>query len=166
MQLTGVERLLHSEGAVALIGRWRTALALQLVASRSTEGAWSAWIDLAGGFYPAGAARLGVRLSRLVWVRPPDLRGALWAAHVLLVGGAVRLVVVDLPELSALNRGLELSLTRLVRDARGGQRSLFILATAPLPGVKSTVYPREVNGRLIASFHERPRGGVHHGDSS
>jgi len=78
-----------STGATTLAQRFVahvTAHATQLVA----------WIDAADALDPTSASSAGVDLSRVLWVRPPDLAAAFSSSELVLAGGGFPLVVLDL----------------------------------------------------------------------
>jgi len=87
-------------------------------------------IDSSGDFYPPAAFALGVDPRRLLIVRPPTLREAVWATDQCLRSSAVGVVVAALPRLEpATSRRLQLAarsnrtLGLIVRPARGCQKT-------------------------------------------
>ena len=77
-------------GSGALTLGWR-ALGAAL-----DEGGLAAYIDLPGTFAPTAGVGLGLDLSRLVVVRPPDADAAVQAAATLLRSNAFEAVLLDL----------------------------------------------------------------------
>lgn len=60
-------------------GSGAATLALKVARQACGLEGWLAVIDPAGTFYPPAAAALGVRLSRVLWIRPPTENIARWA---------------------------------------------------------------------------------------
>jgi RecA/RadA recombinase len=87
-------------GALAVLdaapGHGATSLALDSVAASQAAGGLVAWVDLAGTFDPALAARRGVRLEWLLVVRPADGGEALEMAAWLARSRLLDLLVLDL----------------------------------------------------------------------
>jgi recA bacterial DNA recombination protein len=87
-------------GALAVLdaapGHGATSLALDSVAASQSAGGLVAWIDLAGTFDPALAARRGVQLEWLLIVRPADGAEALELAAWLARSYLIDLLVLDL----------------------------------------------------------------------
>ena len=87
-------------GAVTeIVGRTssgRTSLAYAVMATVTAAGELAAWIDLPDAFDPEHADAAGVRLPRLLWIRPPDARAAFCAAEHVLSAGGFRVVLLDL----------------------------------------------------------------------
>jgi len=73
-----------------------TTLAYRLAASVTSHAELVAWVDGADAFDPASAAAAGLDLSRMLWVRPPELALAPSAAELVLAAGGFPLVVIDL----------------------------------------------------------------------
>jgi hypothetical protein len=92
-------------GALAVLdaapGHGATSLALDAVAASQAAGGLVAWIDHAGTFDPALAARRGVRLEWLLVVRPADGAEALELAAWLARSRLLDLLVLDLDGSSA-----------------------------------------------------------------
>lgn len=86
-------------------GSGATSLALGSVAACQERGGIAAWIDAAGSFDPATAARLGVRLEWLLLVRPASALEAIELAGWLVRSGLVDVTVVDLEDLDVLRPG-------------------------------------------------------------
>jgi len=74
----------------------RTSLAHALLAQATRSGAIAAVVDAADAFDPASAEAGGVDLSRVLWVRAPQLRSALRSAERLLAVRGFALILLDL----------------------------------------------------------------------
>jgi hypothetical protein len=75
----------------------RTSLLLSLTALATARGEVCALIDTADTFEPTSAASAGVHLEKLLWVRcGGDAERALQAADLLIQGGGLGLVAMDL----------------------------------------------------------------------
>ena len=92
-------------GALAVLdaapGHGATSLALDAAAASQAAGGLVAWIDHAGTFDPALAARRGIRLEWLLVVRPADGAEALELAAWLARSRLLDLLVLDLDGSSA-----------------------------------------------------------------
>ncbi|HXR96663.1 MAG TPA: hypothetical protein VN709_02360 [Terriglobales bacterium] len=110
-----------------------TSRALQLAAAAPGP---VAWLDPQDSFDPASAARAGVALERLLWVRGGQAPAALEAAQLILHAGRFALVVVDFLDLpSAALRIPRAAWFRLLRTLERERRaSLLVLAPRPLAG--------------------------------
>jgi hypothetical protein len=146
-------------GTVAVVGRGRTTLAAKALALATAKERPVAWIDVQGTFYPAGACRLGVRLERLLWIRPKDLADGLKSAHITLSGGALALIVLDLPGTLPVDRRVFSSLPRLSREARHTRGRLLVLTPAVLPKVTYTVTLFRTARGLVARWRRGAMGG-------
>lgn len=124
-------------GAITeVVGRaGATSLALHWAAACPDK---IAWVDASDRLDPEGAARAGVELARLLWVRGAGEKSAvvpaLRAAQLLLRVGGFALVVLDLRDLGAV----EVARATWFRLLRGLERerrtALVVLAQAPLAG--------------------------------
>jgi len=77
----------------------RTSLLLSILAQATLRDEVCALIDADDAFDPASASAAGVRLDRLLWVRPAhNAEHALKAADLLVQGGGFGLVVLDLAD--------------------------------------------------------------------
>ncbi|MEO8252487.1 MAG: hypothetical protein ABI578_08430, partial [Chloroflexota bacterium] len=89
-------------GALALLdapaGAGATSLALGSLVACQTSGGLVAWLDPAGRFDPATAARLGVSLEWLLVVRPADPAEAVELAGWLARTRLIDLLVLDLAD--------------------------------------------------------------------
>jgi|GEM_PF-5660100 RecA/RadA recombinase len=103
---------------VAEVGAGGCSLVLKHMADllASNPGRYGAFIDGSGQLYPPAVAAMGIPLHRLILIRPDTLITALKAVELLVVGGGVRMIVLDLPadtapvRLSAVHR-----LRRMIR---------------------------------------------------
>jgi hypothetical protein len=74
-----------------------TTLAYRLASSVTSRAEQLvAWIDAADALDPTSASAAGVDLTRVLWVRPPDLGAAFSASELVLAGGGFPLVVLDM----------------------------------------------------------------------
>ena len=71
-------------------GSGALTLGLRVLAAALDSGGLAAYVDLPGTFAPTASAALGLDLSRVVVVRPPDAETALQAAATLLRSNAFR----------------------------------------------------------------------------
>jgi RecA/RadA recombinase len=88
------------DAAVALRGdasSGKTTLALRLAAEAQAAGSIVAWLDLGRSLDPVEAVARGVRLDWLVVLVPDSLDEGLAMAGALVAGGAVDVLLVDLP---------------------------------------------------------------------
>ena len=116
---SGLDAALRSggwpRGALALIdaptGSGATSLALGSLAACQSTGGLVAWLDPAGHFDPATAARLGVSLEWLLVVRPAHPVEAMEMAGWLARSRLIDLLVLDLTD--AWPRGSERGFDRL-----------------------------------------------------
>jgi hypothetical protein len=85
----------------------RTSVFIHILAEATTRGEICALIDLRNSFDPNSAAKAGVQLNRLVWVRcQGNPEHAMRAADLILHAGGFGVVLLDLCEAGAriLNR--------------------------------------------------------------
>jgi hypothetical protein len=101
--LAEVDRLLGGgfpRGAVSEIAgppsSGRTSLAFALLARATAHGEVVAVVDAGDALDPPSAAAAGVDLSRLLWVRPPDVSAALRGTSHLLAARGFAALVLDL----------------------------------------------------------------------
>jgi hypothetical protein len=120
----------------------RTGLIVSLVAETTGRDEAAAYIDATDTFDASSAARRGVRLARLLWVR---CRGradtALKAADAVIRGGGMRVVVLDLGDvpISRLRRIPAAAYLRLTRAVEHTPAALVLLADHALAGNSATV---------------------------
>jgi RecA/RadA recombinase len=74
----------------------RTSLVLALLARATERGEATALVDVGDALDPPSAAAAGVELTRLLWVRPPDVSAALRGTSHLLAARGFATVVLDL----------------------------------------------------------------------
>jgi len=74
----------------------RTGLACAVAAAATARGEVIAWVDPDEALDPEAATTAGIRLERMLWVRPRHPGDALPAAELLLGAGGFGLVVLDL----------------------------------------------------------------------
>ena len=77
-------------------GSGALTLGLRALATALDHGGLAAYVDLPGTFAPTASAALGLDLSRLVVVRPPDADTALHATATLLRSNAFEALLLDL----------------------------------------------------------------------
>ena len=77
-------------------GSGALTLGLRALATALDHGGLAAYVDLPGTFAPTAGAALGLDLSRLVLVRPPDADTALHATATLLRSNAFEALLLDL----------------------------------------------------------------------
>lgn len=116
----------------------RTAMCLHVLAQATARGEICAVIDLHDSFHPASAARAGVELNRILWVRcRGNAEHAIRAADSLLHAGGFGVVLLDLCEASSrtLNR---IPLSYWYRFRRAVEHTpTIVLVCADSPQVKS-----------------------------
>jgi RecA/RadA recombinase len=96
-------------------GSGRMSSALAMAAAVQARGELVAFVDVADALDPPSAARAGVELARLLWVRPKSVLDGLKAADWILDAGGFGLVIVYL---AATNVGVVAGDTRLSVAAR------------------------------------------------
>lgn len=108
----------------------RTALALSSIAEALRRHEAVALVDVGGALDPRAAARAGVPLGRLLWVRcAPDK--ALAAAEVVLSAGGFGLLALDLGDARAEAGGPRPTTAAWLRLKRGTERhGTAVLVTA------------------------------------
>ena len=141
-QVPALDRLLSGGlprgGLVELTGRrscGRFAIGISTLASATSSGEAAALVDLGGHLDPQAAEEAGVDLTRLLWVRPEKLKGAVASAEMLLTTGFA-LVVVDLGLAPVRGRFVpDAAWLRLERAARARGAALFVLAPYRVSGI-------------------------------
>jgi len=76
----------------------RTSLACRLLAATTARGEAAALVDCRDRFDPRCGRAAGIRLARVLWVRPHDEREALRCCEILLGTERLGLVVLDLAD--------------------------------------------------------------------
>jgi RecA/RadA recombinase len=143
----------------------RTAVLLASLAAALHEGESAALIDVDGALDPRAAARMGVPLARLLWVRAGEgaqraaglerIAGkALTAAGMVLGAGGFALVAVDMGGRTPRVPGA--AWLRLKRSAAGQQAALLVAAPHRLPGA--------LGATALALRPVRPRLDRHHAE--
>ncbi|CAG0991501.1 Protein RecA [Myxococcaceae bacterium] len=112
----------------------RTSLLLSLLAGHLRGGEIAAWVDASDAFDPTSAEAAGVALSRLLWVRAPDVPSALRCAERLLETQGLPLVILDLDRITVLPRVPPHAWPRLARAATASSAALVVLAAERLAG--------------------------------
>jgi hypothetical protein len=110
-----------------------TSVCLATLAAVTAAGESAALIDPGDHLDPQRAGFFGVDLSRLLWVRPKDLKEALASAETILSAG-FSLVVLDLAEKRPWPRLPDAVWIRLTRAAKGQRSLLLVRSSAPLDG--------------------------------
>ena len=146
---------------VELVGRrssGRHSLALAALASVTSSGDAAALVDLGDHLDPQAAARAGVDLDRLLWVRPARLKSALASAEMLLATG-FPLVVADLGLSPRGARYLpDSAWVRLARAAQAQGASLFLITPWRMTGVAAeTVVSADVARPVWLGSGRSPR---------
>jgi hypothetical protein len=133
--------MIADEGITEIVGplsSGRSSVVVAWLRDVTRTGAVAAVVDMHGAFDPASAARAGVDLGRLLWVRCDGRRHvALQAADLLVRCPGFALVVLDVGETAP-----RLSLTaafRLRLAARRAGTRLVILAERRVAGAGSSV---------------------------
>ena len=106
----------------------RTSLALHLLAQTTRAGEMAAVVDAADAFDPASAEAAGVRLERVLWVRPPLPREALRSTERLLEAHGFALILLDQTSLPPFPHPSSVWL-RLTRAAASTGTALVVLST-------------------------------------
>jgi recA bacterial DNA recombination protein len=141
-QVPALDRLLSGGlprgGLVELTGRrscGRFSIGISALAAATSSGEAAALVDLGGHLDPQAAEEAGVDLTRLLWVRPEKLKGAVASAEMLLATGFA-LVVVDLGLPPVRGRFVpDAAWLRLERAARSRGAALFVLAPYRVSGI-------------------------------
>ena len=107
----------------------RTSLLVSILAEASARDEICALVDAEDAFDPTSAAAAGVRLERLLWVRPAhNAEQALKAADLLIQGGGFGLVAMDLGD-TRPETARRISLTSWFRLRRGVEHTPTVLVT-------------------------------------
>jgi hypothetical protein len=123
----------------------RTSLLLRVLAASTYSGAHVACVDLADTLHPESAARAGVALQRLLWVRPLSVVDAMRCTELLLQAGGFAVVALDLGTRLPCGRYGRVWM-RLFRAAEQSHTALVVLA------------PQRVAGSVsVLSLQLRPR---------
>ncbi len=104
---------------VADVGAGGCSLVLKQLASllKNHPERYGAFVDLSHQLYPPAAAALGIPLRRLLLLRPESVSLALKAVELLVSGGGIRMIALDLPAGTApLRLSIAHRLRRLIRQ--------------------------------------------------
>ena len=113
----------------------RTSLALALLARATELGEVVAVVDASDAFHAASARDAGVRLERVLWVRPPGIGEAVRASERLLQARGFAAVLLD-----ATGRAVEWEALpaavwqRLTRAAAAGDAALIVVSLRRVTG--------------------------------
>jgi len=133
---------LPAQTLIEVVGRRSSgcfSIGLAAMASSTAVGENAAWVDLGDNLDPEAAAKAGVDLARVLWVRPRRVPEALAAAEMLLATG-FRLVVADLGLAFRGGRFIpDAAWVRLQRAARDRESTLLLLAPYRLSGIAADV---------------------------
>lgn len=132
-------------------------LLMPALAEISRSGGWIAWIAPPHIPYAPALAAAGIRLSRMLVIRPQRTRDVLWSVEQALRSGSCKAV------LGWLESGDERTLRRLqLAAAEGGSWGVIFrperFARLPSPAALRLVIDRDVPGHTIASLI-KCRGG-------
>ena len=120
----------------------RTSLLVSILAEATARGEVCALVDAEDCFDPSSAAKAGVCLERLIWVRSAhNAEHALKAADLLIQGGGFGLVVMDLGD-TPLATARRISLTSWFRLRRAVEHTPTVLVTVA----------RQANAKTCASL--------------
>jgi recombination protein RecA len=107
----------------------RTSLLVAILAEATARDEVCALVDAEDSFDPSSAARAGVRLERLIWVRSAhNAEHALKAADLLIQGGGFGLVAMDLGD-TPPETARRISLTSWFRLRRAVENTPTVLVT-------------------------------------
>ena len=114
----------------------RTSVALALLAQATEAGEVVAVVDGANAFHPASARSAGVRLDRVLWVRPPGVGEAVRAGERLLQARGFAAVLLDASRDAAMDWvALPAAVwQRLARAAAAGGAALIVVAQHRVTG--------------------------------
>ncbi len=118
----------------------KTALSCALTAGVTGSGAFTAYIDFPDAFDPEQAAAAGIRLPRVLWIRPPSVRAALRGAEYVLEAGGFALVVIDVDHPLATPRATPTAAwLRLARTVAASAAAVVTIAPQPIAGSSASV---------------------------
>jgi hypothetical protein len=116
----------------------RTSLALALLARTTGGGEVAALVDGTDAFDPPSAAAADVDLSRVLWVRTPEVSDALRSTEHLLAAQGFALVLLDLASGQQLPARIPSSAwSRLRKTAAGTDTALVVLGDRRLAGTSA-----------------------------
>ncbi len=105
----------------------RTSLLYEVLASATARGEVAALVDPGDRFDPVRADASGIRLARLLWVRPRTTVEALRACDILLATRGFAAVTLDLADGMVRVRASLAVWLRLARHAAGSRAALVVL---------------------------------------
>jgi hypothetical protein len=130
-------------------------LAYGLLASTTRRQEIVALVDCRDRFEPRSAEAAGIRLSRLLWVRPRDEREALRCSEILIGTEGLGLVVLDLADgltqIAAARFGTVWP--RLARQAAASKVTLVLLSRERLAGSSAALCVALHGGRPLWPRH-------------
>jgi hypothetical protein len=112
----------------------RTTVTCALLRAVTASGALAACVDLPDAFDPVCAARAGIDLARVLWIRPHSTRDALQAAEHVLAAEGFGLVVVDLDNGGASRSVPASTWIRLTRAAARTRTAIVALGRENVAG--------------------------------
>lgn len=112
----------------------RFGIVIAALASATQSGEAAALIDCDDSLDPQFAAAAGIDLSRLLWVRPPNVKYAVMSAEMLITTG-FPLVIVDFGMRLRGRRPDDAAWLRLSRAAEHHGAALLLSAPHPLSGL-------------------------------
>jgi RecA/RadA recombinase len=148
----------------------RMSAVLTMAAAVQAAGELVALVDVADALDPRSAARAGVILPRLLWVRPTSMLDGLRAADWVLDAGGFGLVVLYLAGAAVTERRFarprgETPWIRLARRAERARAALVVVGDRPLVGTVAQVALAAERGhaRWLGGERGAPRilDGVH-----
>jgi hypothetical protein len=117
------------KGAITVItglsGAGRMSLAGKVLAEKTARNHPVAWIDATGTLYPPALESLGVRLSRLLMIRPPEGR-AMYAMHQIAESGVFQAIVA-----SGIERAIGAASLKRLQTAADAQKVSIVLVLDP-----------------------------------
>ena len=113
----------------------KTSIAFALLAACTGDGLLAAYVDPCGALFAPAAAGAGIRLSRLLVIRPPNADVARRALDAVVRCGACALVVFDCTGLGDVLRAHHC--TRLASQAERTGTALLALTNGDVPALAS-----------------------------
>ncbi len=117
----------------------RTTMTCALLRAVTARGGLAACVDLPDVFDPTHAARAGIDLAHVLWIRPRTVRDALQATEYVLDGGGFGLVVVDLDDGRAARTVPASRWMRLTRAAARTRTAIVTLGRENVAGTFAMV---------------------------
>ena len=135
----------------------KTSVAFALLAACTTAGLLGAYVDPARVLFAPAAAGAGIRLSRLLVVRPPNADMARRSLDALVRCGACALVVFDCAGLGDVLRTHQCA--RLASQAEKTGTALLALSNGDIPALASFASLRLRTSGLAPVWQEGSAGG-------